>query len=169
MQKGRIINYNFESIDLNKYCRSYLMEHNYLENDELTNLNLVERSLINYSIVKLTADWNFNSSNIKENANSLLDISKIIDTTITTNKEKENYFSAYIYYILYIFSAISSQSPINWIKNEECPKDEIFFNYDKDLIIEVITNPNTNIYEVPSKLLEKFKNFYIQKEDPKAK
>lgn len=169
MEKGKIIDYNFESIDLTKYCLNYLMEHNYLQNDELTNLNLVERSLINYSIIKLTADWNFTSNDIKENANSLLDINKIIDNTIPTNKEKENYFSAYIYYILYIFGAINSQSPINWVKNEECPKDDIIFNYDNDMIIEVITNPNTNIYEVPSKLLEKFKNSYIQKEDPKGK
>lgn len=169
MKKDKIIDYHFETTDLTKYCCSYLMEHNYLENNELTNINLVERSLINYSIIKLTAYWNFINDDIKKNIDSLLDISKIIDTTIPTNKEKEDYFSAYIYFILYIFSALSSQRPIYWIKSEECLKDEIIFNYDEDIVTEIITNPNNNIYEIPSKLLEKIKNFYIEKEDPKSK
>lgn len=169
MKNNKTIHYDFETIDLTNYCRNYLMEHNYLQNDELTNLELVERGLINYSIIKLTADWNFTSDDLKNNITNLLEINKIIDTTIPTEREKEHFFSAYILYILYIFSAINGQSPISLSTNNDIPTNEIIYKYYNDIIIEVIINPKTNYYEIPSKLLDKFKNLYKKKKDPKSR
>lgn len=169
MENKKTINYDFETMDLTSYCRNYLMEHDYLQNDQLTNIELVERWLINYSIIKLTADWNFTSDDIKNNINNLLEINKIIDTTIPTNKEKTTYFSTYIFYILYIFSAINSQCPINFTTDNTIPLNEIIYKYNNDTIIEVVINPESNYYEIPSKLLEKFKDLYKKKEDPKSR
>lgn len=47
MENKKTINYDFETMDLTSYCRNYLMEHDYLQNDQLTNIELVERGLIN--------------------------------------------------------------------------------------------------------------------------
>ena len=60
MEKNNIYhtktNYSSESVDVIKQCCSYLVEHNFYYNDIITNVNLLEKSLINYSIIKLN-DW----------------------------------------------------------------------------------------------------------------
>ena len=51
------INYASSSVDVTLESSNYLLEHNFLENNQETNISLLERSLINYSILKLV-EWN---------------------------------------------------------------------------------------------------------------
>lgn len=157
------IEYGNESINITKDCCKYLIENNFHENDELTNLNLLENSLINFSIIKLI-DWNIDIEKIGiTNFDNLKELLIVIDNIIPTDKEKESYFSQYVHCILYVTEKINKQPEIKWNKNKDI-NEEIIYTFKDNILKEITTSQNINIHSIPVKLLNEVKSLFQTKE-----
>lgn len=152
------INYSSESVSLCHECCSYLLENNFFQNNEEDNIKLLEHAIINYSILKLN-DWKIDLDEIGiENWNNLEDILNALNNHIPTDEEKEGFFAQYIHCIIFIYSKIKKQEPIEWKKTEH---DKLFaYIFKNGELRKVITNKQTPSYQIPIKLLEKIKSFY---------
>ena len=83
------INYASSSVDVTLESRNYLLEHNFLENNQETNISLLERSLINYSILKLV-EWNIDIEKLNlEEIDNLDYLLKTLNSEIPSSKERE--------------------------------------------------------------------------------
>jgi len=157
------IEYSNESINITKDCCKYLIENNFHENDELTNLNLLEHSLINFSIIKLI-DWNIDIEKIGiNNFDNLEELLNVLNNIIPTIEEKESYFSQYIHCILYVTARINKQLDIKWNKNKNTHA-KIIYTFKDNVLKEINTSQNINIHNIPVKLLKKLKSLYPAKE-----
>lgn len=152
------IDYSNESITLIKDSCDYLIENNFYENDKLTNLNLLEQSLINYTIFKLY-DWNINIDNIE--INNIEDVLKIVNISIPNEEEKNSYLIQYVHCIIFIYAKINKQPEIKI--NYSNTNNDIIYDYYNN-ILKSITINNNNLYEIPSLLLNHFKSIYDNKE-----
>lgn len=153
------IDYSNESITLIKDSCDYLIENNFYENDELTNLDLLEQSLINYTILKLYS-WDINIDNIE--INNIGNILKIVNNTIPTEEDKNSYIVQYIHCIIFVYAKINKQPEIR-IKNSDS-NHEIIYDYDKNILKSITIGKNNELYEIPALLLNKFKSIYNKKE-----
>lgn len=163
LNNQRIIKYGSESVDITKQCCNYLLENNFFENDKLTNLNLLEHILVNFSIIKLV-EWNIDLDTIGvHNFDNLEEILTALNEVIPTKEEKESYFSQYVHCILYFFETINKQHEIKWIRKNES-NFEINYIFENNILNEINTGINISIHEIPTQLLEKFKSLYQEKE-----
>ena len=165
--KPTIINYGSESIDIFKKCCSYLIENNFYNNDKETNINLLEKSLINYTIINLV-EWNIDIENIGidnfDNLKLLLDKTNNI---IPTLQEQKDYFNQYTYCILYIYSQIIKQQndEIKW-NTSELVENDIILEYENNILKSITTNDKYIPHELPILLLNKLKAKHKTNKNP---
>lgn len=161
------INYENESVSLRKECCNYLLENDYFNNEKIKNINLMEKYLIDFSIIKL-AEWNYDIENIDiEKLNNLESMCEIINSNIPTQKDSYSYFILYIHCIVFLLGEINKQKEIK-LKEEKL--DKIIDIEINNNIIENITIDNeTPIYKIPSLLIKEIKNIYEDKKVPVLK
>lgn len=154
------INYASSSVDVTLESRNYLLEHNFLENNQETNISLLERSLINYSILKLV-EWNVDIEKLNlEEIDNLDYLLKTLSSEIPSSKEREEFFAQYTHCIIYIVSNIVRRNPIVWESNTD---SEIEFKLDKNTLT---TNKKIESYQIPLMLINKIKENYNTKKNP---
>ncbi len=159
------INYTNESIDITKKCCKYLIENHYYENDKEKNTEILERFLINYSILKLY-DWQINIEKLEiENWDYLPEILKTMSDYISTEEEKQSFFEQYVHCILYVDSNMNHKSPMQWkcdknIDGAYCIKEDKFGN------IQFITNEILPFYQIPIELLSYIKYQNMDQKNP---
>lgn len=165
IQTNRVNNYGSESIDVTLSCRNYLFENNFFENKEEVNIELLEKSLINYSIFKM-ADWGIDFDQVGiENWDNLATILEALNNHIPTTEDKQDFFAQYTRCIIYIYSTIKKQPPIKWTKEENLNVN-IAYMYECNMLTEMVTNESIPAYKIPADLLAKIKSFYPEKKNP---
>lgn len=164
----RIINYENESVDVTYTMIKYLQENDYYENSELENLEILEKGLINYSILKLNS-WNYKIENLSAYELTSLDgILSVINNTIPNYKQKTHFFNQYIHCIIYIIGEIKKQPQITWKKTEikdyellyddiNSSKTDILIEENNGIINKITTNKQADISKIPSELIQVFK------------
>lgn len=144
-------NYGSESVDITLYCRTYLLENNYLENNVETNINLLKRAITNYSIIKM-AEWNIDLEKIQmENIEDLSYLSKTLNDRIPTKEEQDSFFAQYIHCIIYIYSQIVKQEPMIWKKRENEDNRKCYIEIETKTFV---TDKSLDSYKIPNRLLE---------------
>lgn len=161
----KIINYGSESVDITQKCCQFLMENNFYQNSEQENIKLLEKKLSNYSLIKMH-DWGISIDELGiENWDDLSSILKVLNNEIHSLEDRDGFFSQYTLCIIYVYSKIKKQEPIEWKKSTdiENPYDYILKNGE---IKELNTNKIVPPHEIPMNLLNKIKSFYPEKKNP---
>lgn len=161
----KITNYGSESVDITQKCCEFLMENNFYQNSEEENLKLLEQKLSNYSLLKMR-DWGISIDELGiENWDNLSSILNVLNNKIHSLEDRDGFFSQYTLCIIYVYSKIKKQEPIEWSKSKdiENPYDYILKNNEiKELNTSKIVPP----HEIPINLLNKIKSFYPEKKNP---
>lgn len=161
-------NYSSDSVDITLKCRNYLQENNFYENQEIENLKLIEKSLVNYSILKM-ADWGIDFDKVGiEDWDNLGNILEVLNRYIPTKEEKEGFFDQYTYCIIYFYSVIRHQEPIKWIKSNDTIVDYTYIT-DNGELKKFITRKSTQPYKTPLSLLNKLKSYSTKEKNPVLK
>lgn len=161
-------NYASESVNIALECCNYLLENNFYQNQEIENIELLEKAIINYSILKL-ANWKINLEELGiENWDNLEAILGTISKNIPTEKEREEFFAQYTHAIIFIYGKIEKELPITWIRKEETKVDYIYL-LENGKLKEFITKKSVTPYEIPITLLAKIKSFYAKEKNPVLK
>ena len=154
------IHYESESIDVCRFCCCALVEENFHYNDNLKNVELLEGTLFNYSILKVLS-WDkilkTDSLDKIKLVASLDGINSIISSMIPTAKQKDDYFVQYIYSIIFVLEKMNKRSQIEWIEEDT---DQIRIILNNDIINKIVTPSNMPREELPGKLLKAIKNIY---------
>lgn len=154
------IKYDSSSVDITLECCNYLLEHNFFTNDKETNIHLLERALINYSILKLV-EWKADLEKLDmEKIDNLTYLIKNLNEEIPSNEEKESFFGQYTHCIIYILSKIKKEEPITW---QSDTNSDIEFKLDKDTLT---TNKKIESYQIPILLIDKIKEPYKKQKNP---
>lgn len=164
MEKNiKYIDFSNESIDVSIKCCFYLMEKNFHYNSLETNINLLEKVLINYSIIKLS-EWNVQIEDLMQ-LDNLESVCSLLNSSIP-DKNKQSFFIQYIHCILYVIGKFRGQvKQIIWISSDEIDEEIKLEEIDNN-ITTVITNQEIPFYQLPYKILEKFKNEYLNEKSP---
>lgn len=158
-----ISDYGSESSDIIQNISSYLVEHGFYQNDEITNVSVLENGLINYSIIKLV-DWNIDVEKISmDKLNDLESLCYIISSYIPTNMERYEYFMQYIHSIIYALGCINKQEQILLNKISSYDR-EVDFTISDNKVESIDINRNVPSYLLPIKLLNKVKDYFNEKE-----
>jgi len=161
----KIINYESESVDITKTCCKFLVNNNFSQNTEQENIRLLEEILSNYSLLKMNS-WNISIDELGiENWDNLSSILQVLNQHINTLEGREGFFAQYTRCIIYVYSKIKKQEPIEWTKSTDSslPYNYIFKD---DELTELITSKIVPPHEIPINLLNKIKSFYPEKKNP---
>lgn len=156
----KTIHYENESVDVIKTCCDFLYEHNFYQNDNFDNFNLLEEALSNYSIFKIL-EWDkiTGNNNLDQivDATSIADISAVISQIIPTEEQKKAYFAQYIHCIIYILGVINNHHQIEWLEDDT---KEITIDETKNGIKCVITPKELPYEKLTAELIETIKDKY---------
>ena len=170
----KYINYENASIDVTQYVAKELNKNEYLKNPKIKNLDIIEKSLITYSKLKLE-EWEKYDDDYK--SYNLEELSKTID------KFCESSFEGYLYptnstpvqikgkrpyyvWVLgskYLIGALNKQEiEIEWGK-ETLDNDAVIIRR-SDEIKAIITNEKLLPYQVPSTIIKEYRKNLLEKE-----
>lgn len=155
-------NSSYESIDITKKCCEYFRDKQFQYDNLESNIALLEKGLINYSVTKLiNSDVKINNLMQLDNLES---ICCLLNSVIPVNNQPE-FFTQYVHCIMYIIGVIKKQqNQIQWLVSKEM-NDEIEIEEMDNNIISITTNQQIPFYQLPSKLLEELKNTYCKEKN----
>jgi hypothetical protein len=158
------IHYSSESVDIRKKCCQYLLENNFHQNKELENLILLEKSLINYSVLKLF-DWKLDIDKIKiDDWDNLEVLLETLNKIIPTDSERESFFAQYIHCIIYVYGNIKNDTQIQ-CTNYNDNISYLCITENKELR-DIITNRKIPDYQIALQLLNKMNSLYKDEKNP---
>lgn len=161
----KIINHGSQSVDITKTCCKFLMNNNFSQNSEEENIKLLEESLSNYSLKKMQS-WGIDIDELGiENWDNLPSILQVLNHHINTLEGREGFFAQYTRCIIYIYSKIKNQEPIEWTTTTDISLPYNYIFKDNELT-ELITSKIVPPHEIPIDLLNKIKSFYPEKKNP---
>ena len=160
------VDYSNDTIGITKTICRYLINNNFYENDKIQNINLLERALVSYSIVKLFK-WKIDITDIDiENLDNLETLCLILDLYIPKDK-KRDFFIQYVYCIIYNLGNINRQEPIDFSFDKTGIDIKMLIN---DGIIEkILISESLAYYQVPARLLKEIKKMYVIEKNPVLK
>lgn len=157
---GKKINYGSESVEITKITKEFLDENDY-RNESLTKIvELMENSLVDFSILKLY-EWGYNVDKLNYGELCTLSgITKIIYNFIDNEKQSKEYFMQYCHCMINLFGRITSDEEIKFKIKDLGSKDSVEHYYGKDFAFkEIDINKDIEIYRLPCKVLEIFKEY----------
>lgn len=156
------IDYGSASIDVTMKVANNFKLHKYIEHTEEEKIDLLESSLVDYSISKLN-DWciNINPDKFRHLQDVLDVMDKVMpnDTTVT-----DSYFNQYVHCILYILGKIRQQEQIELLEIELDHDVAIFIENDTSTIKAIAINENTKKYKIPATIINTYREKYFNKE-----
>lgn len=157
------INYESDSIDVALNCSKYLLENDFYNNSEETNIELLEKGLMNYSIIKLY-EWNADLEKL-DSIDNLSYLLNELAKMIPTRSQKKDFFTQYTHCIIYIVSKINKQEPISW---EKIDSDAIGYGFttENNRINKFVTDEAIDPEMIPIVLLNEIKNMYTKEKRP---
>ena len=156
----KYINYENASIDVTQYVAKELNKSEYLKNPKIKNLDIIEKSLITYSKLKLE-EWEKYDDDYK--SYNLEELSKTINNSIPYLKDQREFFKQYIHCLMYLIGALNKQeTEIAWGK-ETLDSDAVIIRRSNE-IKAIITNEKLLPYQVPSTIIKEYRKNLLEKE-----
>lgn len=154
----KFFNYGSESVDVTRYAIYDLRQKEYWLKDEEERLELLENSLINYSIIKL-ADFGYDFFEVKDN--HIFNLDELLEkiNNYIPEKNKKEFFIQYANCIVFLLGKIKNQEQINLV-SANLGYNALFITdeYDKD-IEHIVVDKNIPAYKLPTVLFDEIRKF----------
>ena len=99
-------------------------------------------------------EWNIDLENIPiENIEDLSFLLKTLNDSIPTKEEQDSFFSQYTHCIIYIYSQIVKQEPMEWKKTENNEDNNCYIE-ENERTMTLVTSNSLDFYKIPVYLLE---------------